>query len=297
MKTLKITATTLCAAMMLTGCGAGNENAASGGILGAQLGSILGSAIGGISGGPRGSDIGTIVGMAGGAAVGVAMGTAADNARRADVEKSSQSQRRRQYNDAQQTDTYAYGTSRNSSDISQDNADSGFDPNNGGDDIISFDAPAADGSTSNAQTISGDLGSIDSQSMNYSAPSAPSQSASFSAPALEIRSVRFADKDNDLTLRRGEMAKVVLEVYNNSSEPLYNVQPVVEETTGNKHIFVSAPILVEKIGAGKGIRYTAMVKADSKLKDGKAHFRVTVREAAHRRSSEQREFDIATKRE
>lgn len=264
---------TLCAAMLLSGCGAGNGNTASGGFLGAQLGSILGSAIGGISGGPRGSDIGTIVGMAGGAVVGAAVGSTADKARRDDIEARSLPQRRSKYNDVRPADTYAGGSADE-----QGATDSGFDPSNSGDDIISFD-------------------DVSDQPMNYSAPAAPAQSASFRAPALEIRSVRFADNDNDLTLRRGETAKVIVEVFNNSSEPLYNVQPYVEETTGNKHIFVSAPIVVEKIGAGKGIRYTAMVKADSKLKDGNAHFKVVVREAAHRRSSEPREFDIATKRE
>lgn len=269
----KTVSLTLCAAMLLSGCGAGNENTASGGFLGAQLGSILGSAIGGISGGPRGSDIGTIVGMASGAVVGAAVGSAADKAHRDDVEARSLPQRRSKYDDMRPTDSYATGSAEQ-----QSAAASGFDPSNSGDDIISFDDAS-------------------SQPMNYSSTAATSQPASFSAPALEIRSVRFADKDNDLTLRRGEMAKVVVEVYNNSPEPLYNVQPFVEETTGNKHIFVSAPIVVEKISPGKGIRYTAMVKADSKLKDGKAHFKVVVREAAHRRSSEPREFDIATKRE
>lgn len=280
--------------MLLSSCGVGNENTASGGFLGAQLGSILGSAIGGISGGPRGSDIGTIVGMASGAVVGAAVGSAADKARRDDIEARSLPQRRSQYGDMQQTDSYSGGCA------AQGQTDSGFDPNNGGDDIISFDAPAASANVPAGPATANAGGSLDDSSgqpLNYSATPAPSQSASFSAPALEIRSVRFADNDNDLTLRRGEMAKVVVEVYNNSSEPLYNVQPFVEETTGNKHIFVSAPIVVEKINPGKGIRYTAMVKADSKLKDGKAHFKVVVREAAHRRSSEPREFDIATKRE
>ena len=74
----KYIALALSGTLLLSGCGAGNENAASGGLLGAQLGSIIGSAIGGINGGPRGSDIGTLVGMAGGAVVGAAVGSAAD---------------------------------------------------------------------------------------------------------------------------------------------------------------------------------------------------------------------------
>ena len=49
MKMKKIATLTLAASLMLSGCGVGNENTASGGFLGAQLGSIIGSAIGGIS--------------------------------------------------------------------------------------------------------------------------------------------------------------------------------------------------------------------------------------------------------
>ena len=45
----KILVISLSTAVLMSGCGAGNDNTAAGGFMGAQLGSILGSAIGGIS--------------------------------------------------------------------------------------------------------------------------------------------------------------------------------------------------------------------------------------------------------
>ena len=76
------------------------------------------------------------------------------------------------------------------------------------------------------------------------------------------------DADGDDMISRGEICKVVFEIYNNDLQPVYNVVPTVAEMTGNRHIYISQPICVEKIGAYKGVRYTAMVKADNRLKDG-----------------------------
>lgn len=75
---------------------------------------------------------------------------------------------------------------------------------------------------------------------------------------------------------------------------MYNIQPMVKETTGNKHIYVSEPIIVERIAPGKGIRYTAMVKADNKLKEGTACFTVIVRQTTTGKTSEYKEFNITT---
>ena len=113
-------------------------------------------------------------------------------------------------------------------------------------------------------------------------------------PALEIRNVRYVG--NGTTLSSGELARVTVEVYNNSTASLYGVRPAVVETTHNKHIAVSAPIIIEKIAPGKGIRYTAMVKADRKLKDGTAHFKVFASEKKGGTQSSVAEFDITTRR-
>lgn len=264
-------AVVLSAALLVSGCGSISDGGASGGFLGAELGSILGSAIGGISGGPRGSDVGTIVGMAGGAVIGAVVGDAADKAQQRKAERYDGNYRGDDRNGNSSYDSRSYGDS-------DDDATSDFDPENGGDDVIQFDAPADDTSVEEPDVVS----------------KLQSDSAPVSASPLELRSVRFVGKGNGLELHSGELAKVVVEVYNNTPEYMYNVKPMVMETSGNKHVFVSAPIIVEKIAPGKGIRYTAMVKADKKLKDGKVHFTVCAQESAQLRKSEIREFDVTT---
>lgn len=131
-------------------------------------------------------------------------------------------------------------------------SNSGFDSTNSGDDRIDFDG--SDAATGNYE---------------YKQPSSPADNVyTHSAPTVEIRNARFIDADGNDTISRGEMCKVVFEIYNNGLQPVYNVVPTVAEMTGNKHIYISQPICVEKIGAYKGVRYTAMVKADNRLKDG-----------------------------
>ena len=206
-----------------------SSNTGAGAYTGAQFGSILGSAIGGISGGPRGSDIGTIVGMAGGAVIGGAIGNAAYQKARGKMD-----------ND--------YPSNRGGYDPSN----SGYDSTNSGDDRIDFDG--SDATTGNYE---------------YKQPSSPADNVyTHSAQTVEIRNARFIDADGDDTISRGEMCKVVFEIYNNGLQPIYNVVPTVAEMTGNRHIYISQPICVEKIGAYKGVRYTAMVKADNRLKYG-----------------------------
>lgn len=221
------------ATLLLSSC---SSNTGAGAYTGAQFGSILGSAIGGISGGPRGSDIGTIVGMAGGAVIGGAIGNAADQKAQGKMDNDYPSNR----------------GGYDSSNSGYDSSNSGFDSTNSGDDRIDFDG--GDAATGNYE---------------YKQPSSPADNVyTHSAPTVEIRNARFIDADGDDTISRGEMCKVVFEVYNNGLQPIYNVVPTVAEMTGNRHIYISQPICVEKIEAYKGVRYTAMVKADNRLKYG-----------------------------
>ena len=270
----KILVISLSAAVLMSGCGAGNDNTAAGGFMGAQLGSILGSAIGGISGGPRGSDIGTIVGMAGGAMVGAVVGNAADKAdQRRYEEYKSQRRSQRSYDN-----TSDYSGCR-----SDENNDSGFDPANGGDDIIDF----GDNTASMPSDNGGTLNISESSSMHI-------DGLERNTPMIELRNVRFINEAGNLTLRRGEIAKIVVEVYNRTSDYIYGVQPQVVETTGNKHVFVSSPILVEKLAPGRGIRYTAMVKADRRIKNGEISFAVSAKENANQNSSETKTITVRT---
>jgi hypothetical protein len=87
---------------------------------------------------------------------------------------------------------------------------------------------------------------------------------------------------------------VVFEIYNNSTKPVFRIQPSVAEVTGNRHIRVSQNVLVESLPPGKGIRYTALVKADDRLKDGEAVIRIGVFQRNKEITSQTREFTIQT---
>lgn len=260
----------LCSSLVMSSC---DTYTGSGAYAGGSIGSILGSAIGGLSGGPRGSDMGTIIGMAGGAAVGAVIGSQADQAK-ADREAAYQQDRveRRSGSDYSNTPV-------------TDNPEI-FDSNNGGDDrLYDFKGKDYTGDYSAQQPIT-------------SMPSATVEElgARFSySPTLEIVNARFVDDNEDNCLNRNETCKVIFEILNRGYKPVYDVVPTVVETTGNKHIFISPSIHVEKISPGSGVRYTAMVKADRKLKDGMARFCVSVIHEG-KSISKVNEFNIPTKR-
>ncbi|MBP7359318.1 MAG: hypothetical protein KA955_08285 [Prevotella sp.] len=255
----------LCGAITLSGCGSYTANGA---YAGSMIGSMLGSAIGGISSGPRGSDLGSIFGMAGGAVAGAAIGSIADKA-----EENAQCRQN--------------GVSRD--DATDD--PSGFDPTNSADDRIY---------EYNDTTYSGNYSAVQPQTLSQSAiVSDVGNGASYGFKlnsTIEIRNARFVDMNPDGILRANEECKVIFEVINNSSDTLYDVQPTVIETTGNKHIFISPNIHVESILPYKGIRYTATVKADKKLKDGIAKFCVAVAQGNNQITSNVKEFLIKTKK-
>lgn len=260
----------LCSSLVMGSC---DTYTGSGAYAGGSIGSILGSAIGGLSGGPRGSDMGTIIGMAGGAVVGAVIGSQADQAK-ADREAAYQQDRveRRSGSDYSNTPV-------------TDNPEI-FDSNNGGDDRL-YDFKGKDYT-----------GDYSAQQPTTSMPSATVEElgARFSySPTLEIVNARFVDDNEDNCLNRNETCKVIFEIVNRGHEPVYDVVPTVVETTGNKHIFISPSIHVEKISPGSGVRYTAMVKADRKLKDGMARFCVSVIHEG-KSISKVNEFNIPTMR-
>lgn len=260
----------LCSSLVMSSC---DTYTGSGAYAGGSIGSILGSAIGGLSGGPRGSDMGTIIGMAGGAVVGAVIGSQADH-EQADREAAYQQDRveRRSGSDYSNTPV-------------TDNPEI-FDSNNGGDDRL-YDFKGKDYT-----------GDYSAQQPTTSMPTATVEDlgARFSySPTLEIVNARFVDDNEDNCLNRNETCKVIFEIVNRSYAPVYDVVPTVVETTGNKHIFISPSIHVEKISPGSGVRYTAMVKADRKLKDGMARFCVSVIHEG-KSISKINEFNIPTKR-
>lgn len=257
------------AVLLVCSCATG---AGSGAYAGSSLGAILGSAIGGIAGGPRGSDFGTIIGMAGGAVVGGAMGDAAERQQRQEqyevlsrrnerIQRQKQSQGvQRQYGD----DTYTYGNN-------QDN----FNPNdmvdktNSGDDRIDFGVSLQNNQNGVRNSLAENQTSIESSRVEQITSGVPATGK------LTIKNVRFTDTDGDGRLNGGEIGRVVFEIYNNTQSPIYNFMPTVVEADANKRIYISPSVRVENIMPGQGLRYTATVKADRRIKDGQIRLMVS----------------------
>ena len=259
------------AMLLLSSCG---TYTGTGAYVGGSFGSIIGSAVGGIAGGWRGSDIGTLIGMAGGAAVGAAVGAAADKAEQQRYEEYVE-RRQHRYDDYGRTRSSErrmpqYG--QNDGRGAYGNDQSGFDSSNSGDDrLYGFD-----------------------EDFNVK-PDSVSVTA-LPLPAIEIRNAHIIDANHDGVLSRGEEVRMVFEVFNNSPKPIFQILPTVSEITGNKHIRVSENVLVESIMPGRGIRYTAVVKADDRLKDGEAVIRISVLHQNKEVVSQSREFPLQTTR-
>ena len=274
--------------------------------MGSTLGSIFGSAIGGIAGGPHGSDVGTVVGMIGGAVAGAAIGQATDQKQQAQREadmadmRAERAERRAAMARAQQQGTYNQGSGsydgnyggsnyggnyNNDNTVNGDSADSGFDASNSGDDRI-YDFKGSD--------YTGNYSATQPQESMPMESSVENLAGNLKyTPSIEIKNARFVDDNKDGKIERGELSKIIFEVYNRGNQTLYDVVPTVVESTGNRHIIISPNMHVESIRPGKGIRYTALVKADNRLKDGSAKFCLSVVQG-EKQISKVCEFDIPT---
>ncbi len=118
----------------------------------------------------------------------------------------------------------------------------------------------------------------------------------FEHPSLVIRHAAIYDSDHNGVLTRGEECTVVFEVMNTSSMTVYDVFPFVEDVTGNRHVKVSPNLRVESIAPNSGIRYTASILADRKLKDGEILVRVGVAQGQQRLDSQTQEFRVPTRK-
>lgn len=277
----------LSALMLLGSC---DTYTGSGAYMGSTLGSIFGSAIGGIAGGPHGSDVGTVVGMIGGAVAGAAIGQATDQKQQAQREadmaemRAERAERRAAMARAQQSDNYNQGGNYGGGNYSG-STDSGFDASNSGDDRI-YDFKGSD--------YTGNYSATQPQESMPMESSVENLAGNLKyTPSIEIKNARFVDDNKDGKIERGELSKIIFEVYNRGNQTLYDVVPTVVESTGNRHIIISPNMHVESIQPNKGIRYTALVKADNRLKDGSAKFCLSVVQG-EKQISKVCEFDIPT---
>ena len=142
------------------------------------------------------------------------------------------------------------------------------DNSNSGDDRIDFGAPSSSGANapmSNAPSSQ----SVDASRVEQIFGNAKSDGK------LTIRNVRFADSNGDGMLSGDEIGRVSFEIYNETAAPIYNFDPSVVEAEANKRIYISPSVRVENIMPGQGLRYTATVKADRRIKDGEIRLLVS----------------------
>ena len=159
------------------------------------------------------------------------------------------------------------------------NDQSGFDPNNGGDDRIVMEEEVP------SQTVTLDeLKRMEGFNVNIN-------------ESIHLRHEDFSDANGDGFITPGEECKVSFEIMNNSDVEIFDVIPTVIETTGNKHIHISPTVRIESIRPHQGVRYTATVLADKRLKDGNAVIRVAVTQGRNDIASMAKEFNITCKRQ
>jgi hypothetical protein len=244
-----------------------------------MFGGVIGSSIGGIGGGYRGSNVGTLVGMAVGAGTGAAIGAAAEAQERRAEEAYIMGEResvREHYrslgiNKPDDNDD-VYGSARRA-DASGYSSDPVYD------DRISL-TPSTNNPTptvnANSAPTTINISSAPTTTTPPAAVVEVSETGAKVTTPIVISNARFINDQNTTHIAKGELVKISFEVKNATGDAITNVVPVVKETTGNKHLFISPSTLVERLAGHKAIRYTAYVSAEKSLKTGTAHFVISV---------------------
>ena len=111
---------------------------------------------------------------------------------------------------------------------------------------------------------------------------------------LEIRNAMIVESIHDGVLTRGEECTVMFEIMNISGKTVYDITPLVEDVTGNKHVKVSPNLHIESIAPHQGVRYTATIIGDKKLKDGEIQVLVGVIQGGKEITSQTRQFTVPT---
>ena len=120
--------------------------------------------------------------------------------------------------------------------------------------------------------------------------------SSKSANSVRLQNIIFYDEDDNGILSAGERAEVVFEVYNTTGRTLFDVVPMLEQVSDMKHIQISKPQVIERLEAGRAIKYTAYIKTSNKLKNGFAEFRISVRNTSDKLLAPVTQFEVETMR-
>ncbi len=116
----------------------------------------------------------------------------------------------------------------------------------------------------------------ETSSSRYNSSRYRGQSQQQQGTDLTIKNIRFIDSNRNQKLDAEESAQIIFEVVNRGQYDVYNVTPFVTELNEIKHLYISPSASVECIPAGDGIRYTANIRTDKKLKSGEALFQIMV---------------------
>lgn len=273
--------TLICCAVLMSSC---STYTGTGAVVGAQMGTILGSAVGGIAGGWRGSDIGAITGMAGGAVVGAVIGQAAEK-KEAERYEEYRREREAQRSSRGTYETDSYGTY----------GDSGYNSQGTGDDRVDFGIPGPKGQQSASSPSTKGQNPQPTIHIGDSSPVTTESRDGFKVQSqLELRNLRVIEGGLDGVLHRGEQCKIVFEMMNRTPHTLVNVCPRVTDETHNKHVVISPDMCVQSIAPGTGVRYTATVVADRKLKDGELRISIGVTLNGSELASQRQEVVLKT---
>ena len=175
------------------------------------------------------------------------------------------------------------------------NDESGFDPNNGGDDRIEME-PESPATASVRNSSDEPYTTVEAKTVTLDQLKAMTNYNVNINERIQLRNVSFVDADGNGEIQPEEECKVSFEIMNNSDVEIFDVVPTVIEVSGNKHIHISPGIRVESIKPHQGVRYSATVKADKRLKDGNAVIRVAVAQGQNDITSQVKEFNITTRR-
>lgn len=95
-------------------------------------------------------------------------------------------------------------------------------------------------------------------------------------PLVEISNTRFFDENKNERINAGETCKLVFDIYNCCDEELHDIVPVVAFAQSTPNMRISPSEHIDVLAPGEGIRYTAMIQSNNKVRRGEAKIRITV---------------------
>ena len=231
--------------------------------IGSQFGNLLGGAVGEAIGGRKGAFVGSVFGMAAGAVIGESIETKNYEKRQREIKRYRQrvlEREERRYK----------GSNNDSSPRTRNSDEPLYTESEKGDDRIEWQE------NKEVQEKSVSLDGLKNKPNDN--PHEELKTAEARQESIVIKSFAFKNNRNDLSLVRNESATLVVELYNANDTTLYNIEPIVQEVTHNKHILLSENVKISRVEPYSTIRCTFNVVADKHLNNGSAIFTIKVKQ-------------------